>query len=151
MIIDQIEAHMRSAMREKDTLKLEVLRDIKLAFDNSKTEKNPTPYSEGKELVILQKLAKARNETIEFAIQGGRKDMWEKEKKALHIIKQYLPQQMDPSEITDFVREFMKDGVYVAKDMGVVIKNVSASLGAKAQGSHIAAAVKLVLSEPKDH
>lgn len=151
MIIEQIERDIAVARKLKDAGKLEVLQSIKNAFDISKLEKNATPYSEGKELLILQKLAKERNETIDFAIKGGRQDTCEKEKKALYVIKQYLPTQMTKEEVTDFVRDYMKDGAYVAKDMGVIIKNVSSSLSGKAQGGDIAAAVKLILAEPKNH
>jgi uncharacterized protein YqeY len=151
MLFEKIENDIKDAMRAKDVEKLETLRAIKSAFMNSKTEKNATPYTEEKELLILQKLVKEKNESIEFAVKADRPGTWEKEKKSLYLIKQYLPKPVTKEDLLSYARVYINEGAFVQKDMGLIIKNMNFHFLGRANGGEIASIVKQVLSEPREH
>ena len=57
---------LKEAMLKKDSLKMEVCRSIKSAILLSKTEKKSQELTEGKEIEILQKLYKQRQESLKI-------------------------------------------------------------------------------------
>src|SRR5579875_3245491 len=126
--LDRIQADLTAAMKDKDDLRLSVLRMMKSALKNKEVEKM-RPLDNLESLQVLQTLVKQRRESVDQFIKGGRKDLAEKEAKEITIIEEYLPAAPSDTEIQHAVNETGADSL---KQMGAVIKAARARLEGKA-------------------
>ena len=72
--LERIQSDLTAAMKEKDELRLSVLRMVKSALKNKEVEKM-RPLDDLESLQILQTLVKQRKESIDQFRQGGRNDL----------------------------------------------------------------------------
>lgn len=129
--IDRIQADLTAAMREKDELRLSVLRMVKTALKNKEIEKMH-PLTDLESLQVLQTLVKQRRESVEQFTRGGRTDLAEKEAKEIGIIEQYLPAAPTDQEIREAIEAAIDEaGADSLKNMGAVIKAARARLEGK--------------------
>ena len=128
----KIDELIGKALKEKDEVRLSVLRSIKAEFLKYKTAKNAKPLNDTAEIQILKKMVSQREESISMFESGGRKDLVEKETKELNILKEFLPAEVTQAEIEKVIEKWMKENnienKIPKKSMGVVIKYVKSSL-----------------------
>ncbi len=130
--IERIEADLKTAMREKDELRLSVLRMVKSALKYKEVEKMHA-LDEMESMQVLQTLVKQRRESVQQFTQGGRKDLADKETKEIAIIEKYLPAAPSDAEIHRAVEAAIsEEGADSLKQMGAVIKAARAKLEGKA-------------------
>jgi uncharacterized protein len=129
--IERIQADLTAAMKEKDELRLSVLRMVKAALKNKEIEKMHA-LSDLESLQVLQTLVKQRRESVEQFTHGGRKDLAEKEAKEITIIEEYLPAAPTDAEIHEAIETAIhEEGADSLKQMGAVIKAARARLEGK--------------------
>lgn len=129
--LERIQTDLTAAMKEKDDLRLSVLRMVKSALKNKEIEKM-RPLEDLESLQVLQTLVKQRKESVEQFTQGGRKDLAEKEAKEIKIIEAYLPAAPNDHEIHQAIEEAISEaGADSLKQMGAVIKAARARLEGK--------------------
>jgi uncharacterized protein len=129
--IDRIQSDLTAAMKEKDELRLSVLRMIKSALKHKEIEKM-RPLEDLESLQILQTLVKQRHESVEQFTKGGRLDLAEKEKKEIAYIEKYLPAAPSDAEVRQAVDAAIAEaGADSLKQMGAVIKAARARLEGK--------------------
>jgi uncharacterized protein len=130
--IERIQSDLTAAMKQKDELRLSVLRMMKSALKNKEIEK-VRPLDDLESLQVLQTLVKQRRESVEQFTKGGRNDLAEKEAKEIKIIEDYLPAAPSDEEmhraIDDAIAEAGADSL---KQMGAVVKAARARLEGKA-------------------
>jgi uncharacterized protein len=130
--IERIQSDLTAAMKEKDELRLSVLRMVKSALKNKEIEKM-RPLDDLESLQVLQTLVKQRRESVDQFTKGGRKDLAEKEGKEIVIIEHYLPAAPSDEEIHRAVEAaIVEAGADSLKQMGAVIKAARARLEGKA-------------------
>lgn len=128
-------------MRNKDTLKLEVLRGLKSLATHELTTHGKTPQDELTDeemLALVRRAVKQRKDAAEQFRSGGRVDLAEKEEAELVILEVYLPQLMSKDEIRPVVEK--KAGELGATDkssMGKLIGAVMGELKGKADGADV--------------
>ena len=130
--LDRIQADLTAAMKQKDDLRLSVLRMMKSALKNKEVEK-VRPLDDLESLSVLQTLVKQRRESVDQFTKGGRKDLADKESKEITIIEEYLPAAPSDTEIQHAVEAAVNEvGADSLKQMGAVIKAARARLEGKA-------------------
>ncbi len=130
-------------MRNKDALRLSVLRMMKTAVKNKEIEKMK-PLDEGEVISVLNTLVKQRKDSVEQFRNGGREEMARKEEAEIKIIEAYLPAAASEDEIRSAIEEAVKEtGAASIKDMGKVMKAALGLLAGKsADGSRVSQMVK---------
>ena len=129
--IERIQGDLTAAMKEKDELRLSVLRMVKSALKHKEIEKM-RPLDDLESLQILQTMVKQRKESIDQFTKGGRKDLAEKEAKEITIIETYLPAAPSDQDLHQAIEEAIAEsGADSLKQMGVVIKAARARLEGK--------------------
>ena len=129
--IDRIQSDLTAAMKEKDELRLSVLRMVKAALKHKEIEKM-RPLDDLESLQVLQTLVKQRHESSEAFIRGGRPDLAEKEKKEITFIEEYLPAAPTDEELHRAIEEAVDEqSADSLKHMGAVIKAARARLEGK--------------------
>lgn len=129
--LERIQTDLTAAMKEKNELRLSVLRMMKSALKLKEVEKMK-PLDDLESLQILQTLVKKGKESIEQFTQGGRPDLAEKEQREIVIIEQYLPEAPSDEEMTRAIAEAVSEtGADSLKQMGAVVKAARAKLEGK--------------------
>ncbi|MGC2334083.1 MAG: GatB/YqeY domain-containing protein [Candidatus Acidiferrales bacterium] len=130
--IERIQSDLTAAMKEKNELRLSVLRMMKSALKNKEIEKMK-PLDDMESLQVLQTLVKQRRDSVHQFTHGGRKDLADKEAREILIIEEYLPAAPSDHEIHHAIEEAINEaGADSLKQMGAVIKAARARLEGKA-------------------
>ena len=120
-LINRISESIKTAMKEKDSIKLESLRAVKAALILLQTEKgsgSQIPKSE--EIKILQKLVKQRKDSAEIYRSQNRSDLAELEINQSKVIEDFLPQQISEDELRKIITNIIdKNEASGMKDMRV--------------------------------
>ena len=141
---EKIDFKIKEAMKNKDSLALESLRAIKssILLFNTQKGKN-SEILESDEIKILSKLVKQRKESADIYISQNRSDLAKVELDQAEIIKEFLPEQMDESQIEQLIIEIInKTNSSGMKDMGKVMGMASKQLSGKADGKTISQIVR---------
>ena len=143
---DKIKNDIVTALKEKDTLKLQTLRGIKGEADlehiNKKVEINDDLL-----ISVISRGIKTRRESIIEFEKGNRDDLISKTNAEIELLQGYLPKQLSDEEINAILDEvFSKVNPTSAKDMGLIMKEVSPKLKGKADMSKVSMMIKERLS-----
>ena len=143
-LAEKINIKIKEAMKSKDSIELESLRAIKSSILLSRTQKgNKSEISESDEIKILSKLVKQRKESADIYKSQNRLDLAQVEIDQAEIIKQFLPEQLNESEIETIVIEIIKKtNASGMQDMGKVMGMVTKELAGKADGKTISQIVR---------
>jgi uncharacterized protein YqeY len=129
--LERIQNDLVAAMKQKDELRLSVLRMVKSALKHKEIEKI-RPLDDMESLQVLQTLVKQRRESVEQFTKGGRNDLADKETREIAIIESYLPAAPSDEDIRKAVQEAIAEtGADSIKSMGAVVKAARARLEGK--------------------
>ncbi|MEJ8770215.1 GatB/YqeY domain-containing protein [Prevotella sp. HCN-7019] len=147
-LFDKVSEDIKEAMKARDKVRLETLRNIKKVFLEAKTAPGANDTLEDADaLKILQKLAKQGRESAQTYIDNGRQDLADGELAQAAVIEEYLPKQLSEAEIEVEVKKVIAEtGAQSMKDMGRVMGVVSKQLAGRADGRAISAVVKRLLA-----
>lgn len=144
-LVEQLEHDLAAAMRERDQVRLQVLRLLKSAIKNQQIEVGHE-LDEREMLAVLQKEAKKRRDSIDAYGKAGRDDLVQEEAAELKEIEGYLPAQMSQDEVRAVVKEVLAAGTYDISQMGQVMGQVMAKVQGQADGSQVQKIVREELS-----
>ena len=114
----QLTDAMKDAMRAKDKPRLSAIRLMLAEVKRIEVDER-IEVSDERLLSILDKMVKQRRESIGAYESGGRRDLAAREAAEIEIIEEYLPRQMDESEIVNAVHSVIERlGSNRIKDMG---------------------------------
>ncbi len=137
-------------MKEKDALRLSVLRGLMTAFTNELTATKRTPQdalSDDEALAVIRRSVKQRKDAAEQYRGGGRADLAEQEESEAAVLMEYLPAQMGEDAIRAVVEAKVAAlGVTGPADKGKLMGAVMAELKDKADGQTVRAVVEEVLA-----
>lgn len=143
-LFDQISEDIKAAMKARDKVRLETLRNIKKVFIEAKTAPGANDeLDDAAALKIIQKLAKQGRETAQTYIDNSRQDLADEELAQVAVMEEYLPKQLSPEEIEKAVKDIIaQTGATSMKDMGKVMGMAGKLLAGKADGKAISTIVK---------
>ena len=146
-IEEQVSEGIKDAMKAKDKIRLETLRNIKKVILEAKTRPGAGDHVDDEECIkIIQKLAKQGRESAEIYQQQGRADLYEQEAGQVAVLEGFLPKQLSDEELTDALQEIITSvGAVSAQDMGKVMGAATKKLAGLADGKAISAKVKELL------
>lgn len=145
MLYEQLQAEQITALKAKETLKLQTIREIISKVKNREIDKG-SPLVDAEVLEVIKKIKKELVESVESFQKGGRNDLIEEANKQLVIVNSYLP-----AELTD---EVLKSEIaaLLEKNKDLIAKNQKASIGicmkelrSKADSARIMAILKQLL------
>lgn len=147
-LFDQVSKDIVAAMKAKDKVRLEALRNIKKFFIEAKTAPGANDtLDDAVALKILAKLAKQGRDTAALYHEQNRPDLAEEEEAQGKVIEEYLPKALTPEELEAEVKAIIAQvGATSAKDMGKVMGVASKQLAGRADGRAISTLVKQLLA-----
>ena len=145
---EQLDAEMKAALKDKDALKLSVIRMLKSAVKYREIEAMKPLDDAGVQAVIGSEI-KRRRDSVEQYRQGAREDLASKEEAEIAILQSYLPAQLSPDELSRVVDAVIaRVGAQGPKDMGKVMKELLPEVQGKAEGKAVSELVKQKLAGP---
>ncbi len=142
----QIKSDIKDAMRAKDVIKRNTLRNIQTVVKDIEVNERREVTDADLE-AILVKYAKQREDAMAQFAQAGRDDLVEQEKAELAIVKAYLPEQMNDKELEATLTKIVTElNATSMRDMGKVMGKAKAIIGSKADGGRINVIVKKLLA-----
>ena len=147
-LFQKVSKDIVAAMKAKDKVTLEALRNIKKVFIEAKTAPGANDtLDDAAALKILQKLAKQGHDSADLYTQQNRPDLAEAEMAQVKVIESYLPKALSAEEIEAAVKEIIaQTGATSIKEMGKVMGVASKQLAGKADGKAISDIVKKLLA-----
>ena len=148
MLYDQVSNDIKEAMKARDKVRLETLRNIKKVFIEAKTAPGANDTLEDTTaLKILAKLAKQGKESAATFEQQNRSDLAEEELAQVRVIEEYLPKPLTAEEIETEVKAIIAEtGASSIKEMGKVMGVASKKMAGRADGKMISDFVKKLLA-----
>ncbi|SFZ98941.1 Transamidase GatB domain protein [hydrothermal vent metagenome] len=143
---DTIKNDIKAAMRAKEIIKRDTLRNIQAALKQIEVDERRDITDADVESVMMKYLKQREDAKTQFA-DAGREDLVEKENAEIEIVKSYLPEPMDDVELESIVKEIIATvGAESMKDMGKVMGAAKTAIGSRADGGRINVMVKKILS-----
>lgn len=144
----QISKGIMEAMKAKEPVRLQTLRNIKKYIIEAKTAGTEIVELPDADVVkIIAKLAKQGSDSAEIYRQQNRADLAEEELAQVAVMQEFLPRQLSPEELTEAVRAVIAEvGATSVKEMGKVMGVASKRLAGQADGKDISAKVRELLS-----
>ena len=146
-MFDRISNDIKDAMKAKDKVRLETLRNIKKVFLEAKTAPGANDtLTDDTAMKIMQKLVKQGKDSAALYTEQGRADLAEAELAQVAVIETYLPKQMSAEELEAALKAIITEvGAEGPKDMGKVMGTATKKLAGLAEGRAISAKVKELL------
>jgi uncharacterized protein YqeY len=143
---EQIKSDVKDAMRAKEIVKRDTLRNIQASIKQIEVDERKE-VTDAEVEAILMKYMKQREDAKAQFKDAGRTDLVEKEEAEIAIIRSYLPEPMDDAELESVLKEIIASvGAESMKDMGKVMGAAKSAIGSRADGGRINQAVKKLLS-----
>ena len=148
-LFEKVSEDIKNAMKAKDKVALETLRNVKKCFLEAKTAPGANDtLPDADALKIMQKLVKQGKDSAGVYAGQGRQDLADAELAQVAVIERYLPKQMSAEELENVLKEIIAEvGAAGPKDMGKVMGVASKRLAGKAEGRAISEAVKSLLNQ----
>ena len=145
MLKEKLMQDLKDAMKEKNNIKKDTVQMVRAAILQIEKDKG-IEVSDEKIIEIIAKEVKGKKDAIVDFEKGGRDDLVFQTNTEIAILSQYLPKQLSKEEIKSIVDEIIKNiGATDIKDMGPVMKEAKAKIGAGADGRTINEVVKELL------
>ena len=139
-LFDQISEGIKNAMKDRDAVRRDTLRNVKKEFIEAKTAGGANgELSDSDALKIIAKMVKKGKDAAE---------QFDEELAQVKVMEEFLPKALSPEEISEKIKTIIAEvGATSPKDMGRVMKAATAKLAGMADGKAISAAVKDLLSK----
>ena len=136
-------------MKNKDELKLSVLRMLKSAMQLAQVEKGKeNALTDDDVLVLVRRLIKQRVEAAEMYKSGGAADRAERELAEAQVLEIYQPAQLSAEDILKIVAKVAEEtGAAGPKDMGKMMGKTMAAVKGQADGNRVKSAVQHYLNQ----
>ncbi|WP_304251715.1 GatB/YqeY domain-containing protein [Parabacteroides gordonii] len=147
-LFEKVSEDIKNAMKAKDKVALETLRNVKKFFLEAKTAPGANDtLTDADALKIIQKLVKQGKDSVSIYTQQNRADLAEGELAQVKVLETYLPKQMTAEELeTELKAIIAQVGAVGPQDMGKVMGVASKALAGIAEGRAISEAVKRLLN-----
>jgi uncharacterized protein YqeY len=141
-LVEQLNDAMKEAMKAKDALRLSTIRLIRSAVKNREIEVRGE-LDDAAVIEVLSSLVKQRRESAQVYRDNNRPELAEKEEAELRILQEFLPAQLSEEELVALIDAAMAEvGASSPRDMGKVMKVVSARTKGRADGKRVSELVK---------
>lgn len=142
--IASISEDLKNAMRAKDTVALNVIRNLKSALKYAAIEKLGADGELGDTdaLAVVRKEIKKLQDSVDGAEKAGRPEAVDSAKAEIAVLEKYLPAAMSAEDLGKLVETVIAElGATSKKDMGGVMKALQERVAGRADSKSISTEV----------
>lgn len=145
MLKEKLMEDLKVSMREKNEIRKNTVQMVRAAILQIEKDKGIT-IEDDKIVEIIAKEVKGKKDALVDFEKAGRTDLIEQTNQEISVLQEYLPKQLSKEEIKIIIEKVITDvGATSIKDMGIVMKEAKAKIGAGADGRTINEVVKELL------
>lgn len=145
-LYERIDSEMKDAMRNKDSVRVSIMRMAMAAVKNTEIAKKVKKLEEADVIQVIQKMIKEHRESITQFEKGNRMDLVNKEKAELEILQKYVPAEMNEEELISVVKATLQEaGIASKADSGKAMKAVMEKVKGRADGKLVSQLVMSLL------
>jgi uncharacterized protein YqeY len=144
----RLHTDLNTAMKARDELTTATLRMALTAITTEEVAgKTARELSDDEVLKVLAREGKKRREAAEAFDSAGRDELAERERAEGRVLDEYLPAQIDDTELTELVRAAIAEsGAATPNQMGLVMKLVQPRVAGRADGKRVSDEVRRQLA-----
>lgn len=135
---EQLMEDMKQAMRDKNTVKLGVVRLLRSEIQNYKIDHGDQD-DEGVQKIIASQVKKMKDAVVDFK-NAGRDDLVTEEVEKIAVMETYLPKQLSDTELDAIVTKVVSQTE--DKNMGKLIGAVMKEVAGKADGTRVSTLIR---------
>ncbi|GMQ63444.1 GatB/YqeY domain-containing protein [Vallitalea maricola] len=141
----QLLQDMKSAMKEKDTLRKNTIQLVRSAILQEEKD-NHVELSDDDVIKIISSQVKKRKSSLPEYEKSGRTDLVDDLKVEINILMSYLPEQLSDEELTSIVEKTIEEvGASSMKDMGKVMSAIIPKVQGKADNKKVSEIIRNIL------
>lgn len=146
MLKERLMEDLKNCMKEKNVIRKNTVQLVRAAILQVEKDKQ-IEVTDEQIIEIIAKEAKKRKDSLSDFEKSGREDLINTVKEEITILEEYLPKQLSKQEIEVIVKKVVEElGATSMKDLGPVMKEAKAKIGASADGKAINEVVKQILA-----
>lgn len=146
MLKEKLLEDLKISMKEKNINRKNVVQMVRAAILQKEKDGNIV-LDDNQIMEIISREYKKREDSLEDYKRANREDLVAQITEEIDVLKEYLPQKMDKSEIEKIVKEIIaQTGATSMKDMGNVMKLAKEKCGLAADGRDINQIAKEMLT-----
>ena len=120
-----LQADVKKAMLARDNLTRDTLRMVLASIQNKEQIELGRDLNEEEALAVVMSSVKSRAESLSQFDAAGRKDLADKERGEIEVLRRYLPRQRSSEETRALLTSLAQElGVSSRKDAGRVMKEL---------------------------
>ena len=145
MLKEKLLEDLKVSMREKNVVRKNTVQMIRAAILQIEKDTGSV-VDDAKIIDIIAKEMKKKKDAMADFEKAGRQDLIDQTNEEMRVLEEYLPKQLSKEEIKEIVSKVIAEtGATSMKDMGIVMKEAKAEIGAGADGKTINEVVKELL------
>ena len=145
MLKEKLMEELKDAMKNKDTIKKNTVQMVRAAILQIEKDKG-IEVGDDKILEIIAKEVKTKKDALVDFEKAQRQDLIDQTNQEIAILQEYLPKQLSREEVKVEVEKIISEiGATSMKDMGAIMKEAKAKLGASAEGKTINEVAKEIM------
>ena len=145
MLKEKLMEDLKTYMREKEVNKKNAVQMVRTAILQIEKDKGIEVKDE-QILEIISKEVKKRKDALADFEKAAREDLISQTNEEISVLEEYLPKQLTDEELESKIKEIIsKVGGTSLKEMGLVMKEAKAQIGAAADGKRINEVVRKLL------
>ena len=145
MLKEKLMEDLKNSMKTKNEIRKNTVQMVRAAILQIEKDKGIT-VEDDKILEIIAKEVKTKKEALKDFEKAQRQNLIEQTNQEIEILQEYLPKQLSKEEIKVEVEKIISEiGATTMKDMGAIMKEAKAKMGASADGKTINEVAKELL------
>ena len=145
MLKEKLMEDLKNSMKNKDEIRKNTVQMVRAAILQIEKDKG-IKVEDDKILEIIAKEVKSKKDALKDFEKANREDLIKQTNTEIEILQEYLPQQLSRDEIkAELEKIISKLGATTMKDMGAIMKEAKAQMGASADGKTINEVAKEIM------
>ena len=145
MLKEKLMEDLKEAMRSKNEIKKNTVQMVRAAILQIEKDKG-IQVEDDRILEIIAKEVKSKKDALKDFEKAERQDLIDQTNQEIEVLQQYLPKQLSREEIKVELEKIITEiGATTMKDMGTIMKEAKAKMGASADGKTINEVAKEIM------
>lgn len=145
MLKEKLMDDLKESMKNKDTVRKNTIQMVRAAILQIEKDKG-IQVDDNKIIDIIAKEVKTKKDALNDFERAERQDLIDLTNREIEVLQEYLPKQLSREEVKEEVEKIISEiGATSMKDMGAIMKEAKAKMGASAEGKTINEVAKEIM------
>ena len=145
MLKEKLMDDLKESMKNKDAIRKNTIQMVRAAILQIEKDKG-IEVEDDKILEIISKEVKSKKDVLKDFERAERQDLIDQTNQEISVLQEYLPKQLSREEIKSELEKIIAEiGATSMKDMGTIMKEAKAKMGASAEGKIINEVAKEIM------